>query len=218
MARSIAGLFADRATAERAIVDLTSAGFDPTQMGIVMRDRDEAGRTAADEGGSVLLTVATPYRAQEAWEIMRRHGAEELRAQGFGGPPGQEVGRVYAEPPQDEVDGTVVPPANREDSYELQGNAVSSLTDEQHHYRQEPLPPGGRPALHPQPLSAQGASAGESEEEDQTAHQPPIREDDVLIGGWDTPDHPISDADILREATGHLGQSGQPGQPGQPEQ
>lgn len=282
MARSIVGLFADRTAAERAIVDLKSAGFDPAQMGIVMRDREEARQTAEDEGvgstagavtgeliggaggamlaatgalvvpgigpfiaggilasalvggvagwligglvglgvpeaearyyqsrvegGSVLLTLATPYHAQEAWEIMRRNGAEDLHAKGFGEAPGQEIGRVYAEPPRDEVDGTVVPPANREDSYELEGNAVSSLTDAQHRYRPEPLPREGRPGFRTEPLPRH------DEEDDQTAHQPPVRENDVLIGGWDAPDHPTTDADILQKDTGHYGQPERPEQ------
>jgi hypothetical protein len=194
MARSIVGLFADRVAAERAIVDLKSAGFDPTQMGIQMRDRAAARKTTEDESGSVLLAAATPYRAQEAWEIMRRNGAEDLHETGFGEAPGQEVGLVYAQPPQDEVDGTVVPSANREDSDALEGNAVSSLTDQQHHDRPEPLPK-------------------HEEVDDQTAHQPPVRENDVVIGGWDTPNHhPTTDADILQEDTGHPGQPERPTQ------
>lgn len=207
MARSIVGLFADRVAAERAIVDLKSAGFDPTQMGIEMRDRAAARQTTEDEGGSVLLAVATPYRAQEAWEIMRRNGAEDLHETGFGEAPGQEVSHVYAQPPQDEVDGTVVPPANREDSDALEGNAVSSLTDQQHHDRPESLPPGGRSSFRPEPLPKHEG------EDDQAAHQPPVRENDVVIGGWDTPNHhPTTDADILQEDTGHPGQLERPTQ------
>lgn len=50
MARSIVGLFPDRASAEQAIADLKSAGFDPGRMGIVMRDRQEARDVASDQG------------------------------------------------------------------------------------------------------------------------------------------------------------------------
>jgi hypothetical protein len=39
MARSIAGLFQDRESAEQAIVDLKNAGFDPSRIGIVMKDK-----------------------------------------------------------------------------------------------------------------------------------------------------------------------------------
>ena len=42
MARSIAGLFADREPAEAAIRDLTAAGFDPARIGVVMKDKQEA--------------------------------------------------------------------------------------------------------------------------------------------------------------------------------
>jgi hypothetical protein len=50
MARSIAGLFPDRASAEQAISDLKAAGFDPNHMGIVMRDRKETQEVASDQG------------------------------------------------------------------------------------------------------------------------------------------------------------------------
>lgn len=50
MARSIVGLFPDRASAEQAIADLKSAGFSPDRMGIVMRDRKETREVASDQG------------------------------------------------------------------------------------------------------------------------------------------------------------------------
>ncbi|MGH2485200.1 MAG: general stress protein, partial [Ktedonobacterales bacterium] len=50
MARSIAGLFPDRASAEQAIADLKSAGFDSNHMGIVLRDRQETREVASDQG------------------------------------------------------------------------------------------------------------------------------------------------------------------------
>jgi heat induced stress protein YflT len=48
MARSLVGLFPDRAAAERAIQSLRAAGFDPSRIGIVLRERDEA-RAVAQE-------------------------------------------------------------------------------------------------------------------------------------------------------------------------
>ena len=51
MARSIAGLFPDRGSAEQAIGDLKNAGFDPAKIGIVLRDKSEA-REVADEQGT----------------------------------------------------------------------------------------------------------------------------------------------------------------------
>lgn len=50
MARDIVGLFPDRASAEQAISDLKEAGFDPSRMGIVMRDRQETREVASDQG------------------------------------------------------------------------------------------------------------------------------------------------------------------------
>ena len=41
--RTIAGLFTDRADAERAINDLKSAGFRPEDVGVAMRDRNAQG-------------------------------------------------------------------------------------------------------------------------------------------------------------------------------
>ena len=50
MARSIVALFPDRGSAERAIGELKAAGFDPTRMGLVLRD-PAAARGVADEQG-----------------------------------------------------------------------------------------------------------------------------------------------------------------------
>lgn len=319
MTRSVVGLFATQQQAERAISDLESAGFDPTHMGIAMRDRRAAkdvaeaegisstagavtgglvGGTAGAllaaagalvvpgigpflaggvlagalvggtagwligglvglgvpeheakyyqqrvEGGSVLLTVATPHRAREAWEIMHQDGAEDLRAKGFGGYPNDEAGRSYAEPPNAEVNGTIVPPDNRQQTVDEQGNAVSSLTSEhgyqqqvnapqnqprgvpemqrgttadpasplppdgQPGYRPGPLPPDGTPNAQPEPLPADGSiTAGSS----QSAHMPPERAHEVEAGGFDAPDHPMLDKDIIAEDTGHAGQPQRP--------
>jgi hypothetical protein len=38
MARSIAGLFADRASAEVAVADLLEQGFDPAHVGVIVRE------------------------------------------------------------------------------------------------------------------------------------------------------------------------------------
>lgn len=56
MARSIAGLFPDRNSAERAIVDLKDSGFDPSRIGIVMRDKSEA-QAVADEHGAAARST-----------------------------------------------------------------------------------------------------------------------------------------------------------------
>ena len=48
MARSLVGLFPDRAAAERAIQDLRAAGFEPSRIGVGLRERDEA-RAGAQE-------------------------------------------------------------------------------------------------------------------------------------------------------------------------
>jgi len=50
MARNVAGLFPDRDSAERAIIDLKQAGFDASRIGVVMRDKNEARDLAADQG------------------------------------------------------------------------------------------------------------------------------------------------------------------------
>jgi hypothetical protein len=42
MANHLAGLFPDRAAAEQAIVDLKDAGFEPSRIGVLLRDRDDA--------------------------------------------------------------------------------------------------------------------------------------------------------------------------------
>src|SRR5205823_873300 len=48
--RTIAGLFRDRESAERAINDLKDAGFSGDQIGIVMRDRTEQGEMVEQTG------------------------------------------------------------------------------------------------------------------------------------------------------------------------
>ena len=323
MTRSVVGLFADQEMAERAINDLRSAGFDPTHMGIVMRDRGAAKDLAREEGvsstagavtgglvggtagallaaagalvvpgigpfiaggilagalvggaagwligglvglgvpeeeakyyqkrvegGSVLLTVAAPYRGREAWEIMRQDGAEDLREKGYGGYASDEAGRSYAEPPNAEVDGTVVPPDNRQQTVDVQGNAVSSLTAE-HGYQQQvnapqnqprgvpetaggsgdattaspaaPLPPDGQPSYHPGPLPPDGQPNAQptplppdgsiTVDSPQSAHVPPERAREVEEGGFDAPDHPMLDKDIIAEDSGHAGQPQRP--------
>jgi hypothetical protein len=60
--KTIAGLFTERADAEKAINDLKSAGFRPEDVGVAMRDRNEQneliedhGTTAADGAGAGAL-------------------------------------------------------------------------------------------------------------------------------------------------------------------
>ena len=50
MARSIAGLFPDRQSAERAIEDLKTSGFNPAKIGIVMRDKAETKEVTSEYG------------------------------------------------------------------------------------------------------------------------------------------------------------------------
>ena len=50
MARSIAGLFPDRQSAERAIEDLKDSGFDPSKIGVVMRDKADTKAVTAEHG------------------------------------------------------------------------------------------------------------------------------------------------------------------------
>ena len=47
---TIAGLFPERAAAERAINDLKDAGFRPDDVGVAMRDRTEQGELAEETG------------------------------------------------------------------------------------------------------------------------------------------------------------------------
>lgn len=50
MARPVVGVFADRMSAEQAITDLKQAGFDTSQMGLLMQNREEAKQAASDAG------------------------------------------------------------------------------------------------------------------------------------------------------------------------
>ncbi|MGZ3583280.1 MAG: general stress protein [Ktedonobacterales bacterium] len=59
MARTVAGIFPDRRSAEHAIVDLKAAGFDPERMGIVMRDRSDAREVAEDQDVSTAAGAVT---------------------------------------------------------------------------------------------------------------------------------------------------------------
>src|SRR5689334_19825235 len=51
--RTIAGLFRDRADAERAIGELKDAGFTGDQIGVAMRDRNEQGALVDQTGTHV---------------------------------------------------------------------------------------------------------------------------------------------------------------------
>lgn len=81
MACSIAGRFPDGTTAEQAIVDLTQAGFEPSSIGVVMKDRpgtENVENRVPD--GSMLVTVDAQGRDEEAREILLRDGAEGLES------------------------------------------------------------------------------------------------------------------------------------------
>src|SRR5215207_10208661 len=57
-ASTVVGLFRDNTQAERAIRDLKTAGFSDRQIGVIMQDRDEQRRLAADTGTKVEETAA----------------------------------------------------------------------------------------------------------------------------------------------------------------
>lgn len=59
MARTVAGIFPDRRSAEHAIVDLKADGFDPQRMGIVMQDRSDANEIAEDQSISSAAGAVT---------------------------------------------------------------------------------------------------------------------------------------------------------------
>lgn len=59
MAQVIVGVFPDRLTAERAIIDLKEAGFDPTHIGFMTRSPHEAERVANDVGVDVGAGAVT---------------------------------------------------------------------------------------------------------------------------------------------------------------
>jgi hypothetical protein len=59
MATTVAGIFEDRATAERAINDLQAAGFRRDDIGIVMQDKTEAAGLAEDTGAHVAADATT---------------------------------------------------------------------------------------------------------------------------------------------------------------
>lgn len=59
MARTVAGIFPDRRSAEHAIVDLKADGFDPQRMGIVMRDRSVADEVAEEQNISSTAGAVT---------------------------------------------------------------------------------------------------------------------------------------------------------------
>lgn len=212
----------------------------------------------------------------------------DLEPAGFGGYPNDEAGRSYAEPPNAEVDGTIVPADNRQQTVDEQGNAVSSLTSEHGHqqqvdaprnqprgtpdsrtarttpdeaaantqdllppqgaseyqdavlppqnisndraepvpprqqtrYQPGPLPPDGQPGYQPGPLPPDGQPNAQPQpqppdesiavDSPQSAHVPPERVREVEEGGFDAPDHPMLDKDIIAEDSGHAGQPQRP--------
>lgn len=76
MAQNIVGLFADRISAEHAIVDLKAAGFDPQHMGIVMQDKQEAKDVASDQGlGSTTGAVTGGVIGGTAGALLAATGA-----------------------------------------------------------------------------------------------------------------------------------------------
>ena len=56
---TVAGLFTERADAERAINDLKDAGFRPEDVGVAMRDRDEQGALVEETGTRAAAGAGT---------------------------------------------------------------------------------------------------------------------------------------------------------------
>ena len=56
---TVAGLFTERADAERAINDLKDAGFRPDDVGVAMRDRDEQGALVEETGTRAAAGAGT---------------------------------------------------------------------------------------------------------------------------------------------------------------
>jgi hypothetical protein len=59
MTTTVAGIFPDRSTAERAISELQAAGFGRDDIGVVMQDKQEAAGLAEDTGTHVSGDAAT---------------------------------------------------------------------------------------------------------------------------------------------------------------
>jgi hypothetical protein len=57
--RVYGGLYADRDAAERGIRRFHEAGYEPNRIGIIARNRDEAGRLADDTGADMASGAAT---------------------------------------------------------------------------------------------------------------------------------------------------------------
>src|SRR5436305_1987122 len=57
--RVYGGLYTDRDAAERGIRRFHEVGYEPNRIGIIARDRDEAGKLAEDTGAGVATGAAT---------------------------------------------------------------------------------------------------------------------------------------------------------------
>jgi hypothetical protein len=57
--RVYGGLYADRDAAERGIRRFHAAGYDQNRIGVIARDRDEAGRLAEETGADAAAGAAT---------------------------------------------------------------------------------------------------------------------------------------------------------------
>lgn len=113
MACSIAGRFPDGTSAEQAIVDLTQAGFDPSGIGVVMKERpgmEYAEQRVPDR--SMLVTVDAQGRDEEAREILLRDGAEGLECLDAGIDKGAAVAAGCVENAAEQAPETEVAPSH----------------------------------------------------------------------------------------------------------
>ena len=72
--RTVAAVFHQRSAVERAVADLTEAGFAPADVSVALREELLHGADSARAGA--LVTVAAGDRVTEALAILERNGAE----------------------------------------------------------------------------------------------------------------------------------------------
>jgi hypothetical protein len=82
---TVVSVFGDRDSLEKALEELKEAGFRDEQVGVAMRGlREEGGKDreqfeAVEWATQSILTVRVEGRHEEAEEILRRHGADEIK-------------------------------------------------------------------------------------------------------------------------------------------
>jgi hypothetical protein len=116
MAGVIVGVFPNRAAAERAVVGLKEAGFDPQGIGTMVRTAEAGGLAELDipdeeaeyynrrvQEGAALVRVDAAGREGEARQLLLRSGAEDTWStapwQRPGEPPDTPMGMSAQRPP-----------------------------------------------------------------------------------------------------------------------